>query len=77
MDAAGFEALVRSELALRDKRRQGRLFCPANYAEADELFVAAVLEGAGYGPPADQGAALVRARTSRRRNTERALPEAV
>ena len=73
MDAAEFEALVRAELALRDKRLRARLFHPDQRTEADEAFVSAMMQGAGFGGPADDGKALAKARRSRQRSEDRAF----
>jgi hypothetical protein len=51
MTREGFEALVRDALTKRDKMRKSRLFDPHVTGCADDQFVAAVLEAAGYATP--------------------------
>ena len=49
--AEAFEALVREELAKRDRQRRARIMDPLNYEAADAAFIAAVLAGAGFKIP--------------------------
>lgn len=75
MDGGQLEQLVRSEMALRDQRYAARLFHPAQQAEADEMFVSAIMTAAGHGDLADGGKALKVARRSRQRDEDRAFGE--
>jgi hypothetical protein len=68
-----FEALVRRELAQRDARRRARIGDPYAQAEADQLFVNAVMGAAGHPPSAEGVKVLARARRARRLNEEAAF----
>lgn len=60
-----FEALIRRELAERDRRRRARIGDPLVYAEADHLCVNAVMLAAGYGPPSEGEKVIRKARRAR------------
>jgi hypothetical protein len=73
VSAEEFEAVIRAELAGRDKRRRARLLDPVVYAEADQLCVNAIMRAAGYDVPDDSGHVVRKARRARRDNEEAAL----
>lgn len=76
MSPQDFEALIRRELAARDKRRRARLGDALAYAEADQLCVNTLMEAAGYGAPAEGEKVIRRARRARRMNEDEAFGEA-
>lgn len=73
MDPAEFEGMLREQLADRDRHISARAFHPAQRAEADEMFVAAVMAAAGHGGLADEGKKLRRARAARQQDENRAF----
>jgi len=70
-----FEALIRRELAERDRRKRARLGDALAYAEADQRCVNAILEAAGYGVPAEGEKLVRRSQRARRANEDEAFGE--
>jgi hypothetical protein len=66
--AEEFGVVVRGALAERDKRRKARLFDVQAWEAADQAFLSAVTEAAGYKLPDDAGKAAVRARRAAKKN---------
>lgn len=68
-----FEALIRREMAERDKRRRARLGDAIAYAEADRLCADAIMQAAGFAPPADSEKVARKARRARQANEDAAF----
>lgn len=75
MNPEEFEALIRRELAGRDKRKRARIGDPIAYAEADQLAVNAIMAAAGYAAPPGGEGVVRRAQRARRANEDEAFGE--